>query len=278
VLDKNYPNDNDPNLPRNKGQVVIKKRVPVHTLGERIIASDDFSNGGAFIVDKGTREAVQSTLERALAVDPIFKKAMKSLETNPPELMSKNRVPKNQGQKVQRVTVLSRAEERTLHYPRKDVSPNETQRQSQGVLKKDLLHHIAIFRIDGRYRGDVVSLLEVAERKSKRLPIVDRKPKAGGDFLFSLSKNDMIEIDKNKKDKKTGTTKIETWVVTGLESDGRAAISPAFDARPGSKSVALKAGYEAEREVTRDRLNTMMSYLVRKVSIDPIGRVRPAND
>jgi CRISPR-associated endonuclease Csn1 len=276
--DKRYPNNDDPNLPRNKGQVVIKKRVPVHTLGERVIASNDFSSGGAFIVDKGTREAVQSTLERALAVEPSFKKAIKSLETNPPELMSHDRHARNQGQRVQRVTVLSRAEDRTLHLPRKDMPPEEKPRKSQGVLKKDLLHHIAIFKVGDKYRCDVVSLLEVAQRKSKRLPIVDRQPEDGGDFLFSLSKNDMIELDRNKKDNKTGTTTIETWVVTGLESDGRAAISPAFDARPGSKNVALKAGYDSEREVTRDRLNTMMSYLVRKVSVDPIGRVRPAND
>ncbi|MFM7609752.1 MAG: hypothetical protein ACKO9A_12900, partial [Alphaproteobacteria bacterium] len=137
-----------------------------------------------------------------------------------------------------------------------------------GYADKDLIHHLAIYKTStGRFRAEAVKLFDAAARVRDRLPPVDSK---NSEFVMSLGKGDQIFI--------TLDGKRELWVVTGIESDGRAALSPSTDARPTESKVALAAGFDAPRAVFRPRLGGLMSANPQKVAVDPIGRIRPARD
>jgi len=137
-----------------------------------------------------------------------------------------------------------------------------------GYADKDLIHHLAIYKTStGKFRAEAVKLFDAAARVRDRLPPVDSK---NSEFVMSLGKGDQIFI--------TVDGKRELWVVTGIESDGRAALSPSTDARPTESKVALAAGFDAPKTVFRPRLGGLMSANPQKVAVDPIGRIRPARD
>jgi CRISPR-associated endonuclease Csn1 len=137
-----------------------------------------------------------------------------------------------------------------------------------GYADKDLIHHIAIYKSpSGSFRAEVVKLFDVATRVRQGRPPVDTKHP---EFQFSLGKSEQLLA--------TVDGKRGLWVVTGIESDGRAAISPANDARPSEAKVAAAAGFDGPREVFRPRLGGLMRADPCKVSVDPIGRIRPARD
>jgi CRISPR-associated endonuclease Csn1 len=117
-------------------------------------------------------------------------------------------------------------------------------------------HHIAIYRRpDGKAEFEVVSLFEASRRLAKREPIV-RRERPGCSFVMSLAAGDMLEIPSGDK--------AGIWTVTGAWSSGQLVIEKANDAAHGS--------------VTRPMPNSILKEHCRKISVDPIGRVRPAND
>lgn len=132
-------------------------------------------------------------------------------------------------------------------------------------------HHIAIYRLpSGKTDFEVVSLYEASPRLAKREPLVQREHRNGGQFIMSLSPGDVVEFQKGE-DK-------GLWVVHGLQSEGRPTLARINDARPTTVGGAQKQGMNGKREIFRPRLGGFMSRQPRKLSIDPIGRVRPAND
>lgn len=129
---------------------------------------------------------------------------------------------------------------------------------STGYADLDSNHHIAIYRLfTGKIDYEVVSLLEASQRLSKREPVVQRERGDGAQFIMSLSKGDSLQTTKDNE------TKIV--VVEGIWSSGQVVIVEHDDAqgssrtRPNAKSLLLKSQ-------------------ARKISIDPIGRVRLSND
>ena len=118
-------------------------------------------------------------------------------------------------------------------------------------------HHIAIYRLaDGTVDYDVVSLMEASRRKARHDPVVRRERGDGAQFVMSLSPGDTLQTSDN------GETNLR--VVTGVWSNGQIVMCDNVDAakatetRPGAKSIVSSSG--------------------RKLSVDPIGRIRPAND
>ena len=118
-------------------------------------------------------------------------------------------------------------------------------------------HHIAIYRLaDGIVDYDVVTLLEASRRKARHEPVVRRERGDDAQFLMSLSPGDSLQLTKN------GETRLK--IVESIWSAGPVVMVDHDDAegttvfRPGAK--------------------TIVSSGARKVSVDPIGRIRPAND
>jgi len=124
-------------------------------------------------------------------------------------------------------------------------------------------HHVEIVEVKdakGRIKwdGEVVTLLEAARRKRAGEPVVKRDHGEGKCFLFSISKKDCLIIDTD------GPRRV--YVVDKI-TPGKITITSLNDAR-------LKA--HAERfGRSPDKLRQLNC---RKVSVDPIGNVRPAND
>jgi CRISPR-associated endonuclease Csn1 len=119
-------------------------------------------------------------------------------------------------------------------------------------------HHVAIYkRRNGKTEFEVVSLYEASKRKASRRPIVNRY-REGCDFLMSLSQGDMIKFAKDKE--------VTIWRVQKIASKGQISLLHHNDASVKEFSLfePMVGGI-----VTRDAV---------KVSLDPIGRVRPAND
>ncbi len=118
-------------------------------------------------------------------------------------------------------------------------------------------HHIAIFRLtDGTIDYEVVSLLEASRRKERREPVVKRVRDNGARFVMSLSPGDSLQLTRNVE------TRLK--IVTSVWSEGRVVLVDHDDAkgttefRPGAKTIVSNGG--------------------KKVAVDPIGRIRPAND
>ena len=119
-------------------------------------------------------------------------------------------------------------------------------------------HHIAIYQQpDGAVEYEVVSLLQASRRKVGRQPVVKRQGSDGAHFVMSLGAGDSVLVNHHN-----GETKLR--VVTSIWSNGQVVMVDHIDAtkatesRPGAKSIVSNGG--------------------RKVSVDPIGRIRPAND
>ena len=118
-------------------------------------------------------------------------------------------------------------------------------------------HHIAIYRLpEGRVDHEVVSLMEASRRLSRREPVVRRDRGDGAQFLMSLSPGDSLRLTRN------GATRVR--VVSGVWGNGQVVMTEHDDAaratefRPGPNAIVSNGGS--------------------KISVDPIGRIRSAND
>ena len=130
-------------------------------------------------------------------------------------------------------------------------------RVSTGFADLGNNHHIAIYRMaDGSVDYDVVSLMEASQRLANGEPVMRRKRGDGSQFVMSLSAGDSLEFTKN------GETKVR--IVEGAWDNGQVVLVDHDDAtgesrfRPGAKAIASSGA--------------------KKFSVDPIGRIRPAND
>lgn len=126
-----------------------------------------------------------------------------------------------------------------------------------GYAELGLNHHIAIYREpDGKTSYEIVSLFEAARRLARHEPIVRRKRDGAGEFVMSLAPGDAIEYPNGEKK--------GIWIVTGVWANGPIVIERTSDA--------------AHETTTRPNANSLMRSSARKVSIDPVGRLRPARD
>lgn len=114
-----------------------------------------------------------------------------------------------------------------------------------------------------RWEGIPVSLLEAYRRRRLRLPIIQREHGARCRFKFSLMGGDTIELTKD------GQRRI--FVVRTLASNGQISLVGVNDAR---KIKDIKA----DKQWWSPRADTLRECEAHKVSVDVLGRVRPAND
>lgn len=118
-------------------------------------------------------------------------------------------------------------------------------------------HHIAIYRMpDGRVDFEVVSLFDAALRLTQRTPVVKRNRDDGAKFILSLCAGDTLEVPEGDK--------AGLRIVQSIWSSGVVVTLAHTDASGDT--------------VWRPNASSLLKGKVRKVSIDPIGRARTAND
>ena len=128
---------------------------------------------------------------------------------------------------------------------------------STGYADLDGNHHIAIYRLPtGEIDYEVVSLLEASRRLKKQEPIVQRERNDGARFVMSLSKGDSLELRKGNQNK--------VRVVKAIAAKGQIEMVDHNDATSKETKYSPRIRTVAEN--------------AKKISVDPIGRTRPAND
>lgn len=163
------------------------------------------------------------------------------------------------GVPIKRVRVLRREQ---------TIQPIRAGRPDQAFVKPGSTHHLALFEWEengNRKRGAVfVTMLEAFNRVQRHEPIIQRTPPAGhptippdARFLFSLSRGEMVWA--NWK----GTSKLLIYK-TASSTQGTICFIDHTDAK-------------RSKDQTKFRANTN-TLDARKVTVDPIGRIRWAND
>lgn len=128
-----------------------------------------------------------------------------------------------------------------------------------GLSNPERKHHMAIYkRADDTYTGSVVSLFEAACRVARRQPIVSRIGPNRSTLVFTLAKGDVISFE---------DTRSRYWVVRELKTNGQVTLVPHTEARPTKQAIKYQP-----------RVTGLMKLKPKKLSVDPIGRVRRAND
>src|SRR5690606_34388294 len=113
------------------------------------------------------------------------------------------------------------------------------------------------------------SLYEAARRLAGRHAVF-RSDREGAEFVISLAPGEAVQfVDGARKG---------VWIVQGVWASGQVVLTRDRDARPASKTEAKRLGMDDSREECRPMISTLTSQGVRKISIDPIGRIRPAGD
>jgi len=122
-------------------------------------------------------------------------------------------------------------------------------------------HHIAIHLLDsGAASFEVVSLLEAARRLSKREPVIRKHRGDGGRFVMSLAQGDTVRFQKERE------LPPALWRVQTIYATGQI-----FFQRLSDASVDRKALFGPT-------VSGLLARSAVKISVDPIGRIRPAND
>lgn len=130
-------------------------------------------------------------------------------------------------------------------------------------VKPGRIHHACIFEWEenGKLKRDAeyVTMLEAAQRLQNRQPLVRRQHSQRPDarFIMSLSPGDMVLAELDGRE-------ILMVVSTLVSTQKRIHVVPACDARRSSERA--------------DRGLTPNSLKARKVTVDPLGRIRWAND
>lgn len=120
-------------------------------------------------------------------------------------------------------------------------------------------HHVEIFRSrDGTVRQETVSLFEAARRLSAGQMVIRRQSDQGDRLVMSLGPGDMLEFPGIGDQPPSYRVVTSVWAAGPIVLEDHTTADGTVWKRPSGASV-LKAG-------------------ARKVSVDPIGRVRPAND
>lgn len=122
-------------------------------------------------------------------------------------------------------------------------------------------HHVAIYKMpSGKVGFEVISLFEASRRLAKREPVVRRMHQTMGAFVMSLAQGDAISFAKEKGAPNT------LWRVQKISGNGQISLLDLRDASP------------AEPSLFEPTVGGLDSRGAMKLSIDPIGRIRPAND
>jgi CRISPR-associated endonuclease Csn1 len=131
-------------------------------------------------------------------------------------------------------------------------------------------HHIEIVAIldkDGketRWEGTIVTMFEAYQRKHRKEQIVNRNHGEGKKFKFSISGGEYLEMENEKN--KTILCRITT--ISGDSFEGRLH----YDARPITEMKKIQGAR------IRGSINGLLKRKARKVFVDVLGKIHPAND
>jgi CRISPR-associated endonuclease Csn1 len=238
---------------------IYTKRVPVEKLGIEVLKIsrvEEMSRNAKFVVrDEAVRKTLLTHLE-AEGVPPM--------SAYPPYPRASPG-----GPEIRKVRVLY-IQQKDLMVPVSKVGDRSARQGTRplGFAGSANNHHIAILRLpDGSVAFEVVSLLEASRRSAKGEPIGRRKHDTTV-FIMSLAPGDTVEFPEG--DKKGW------WIVQGVCANGQIVLVSHKDARPASKAEAKRRGLEV-REEFRPTAGSLLKNGT-KVSVDPIGRIRPTHD
>jgi CRISPR-associated endonuclease Csn1 len=228
-----------------KGKPTIHKRCSLADLTVAAIEADDT------IVDPAVRNAIRSKLEELGGNPKLF------------------RMPEN-------LPSLATADGRNI--PIRKVRIRETKhllKVGNGMRERFVasggIHHVALFSMrdkSGKEKWDsiVIQITDAYERLRNRVPIVSREWTNAADarFLFSMMRDDTIEITDDSgsqlfRVKKFGAENKQVWLV------------PLSDAHSDSQQRKLGIMWSKSP-------NFLKRLTLRKVVVDLLGRVHPAND
>lgn len=211
------------------------------------------------IADKKVRAIVIEHLksngvdpDKANEKDPTWKKAMAG---PPPCLPNKNGPPVP----IKRVR-LHKPSTGMIHLKR-----HKTDESPYRAVEPGNNHHIVIFEYTegkkkGRWDGKVIPMFEAARRLKDNEPVIKRDLMAGEKFIMSLSIGEMVRIGDGKAVRYYRVQKISA----------------------ASNQITLREHKAATIKNKEERLlvmpNPLKKMKVTKVSVNPIGRVRPTND
>jgi CRISPR-associated endonuclease Csn1 len=121
-------------------------------------------------------------------------------------------------------------------------------------------HHIAIYRLsNGKADFEVVSLFDALGRLSRREPVIHRDREDGSKFVMSLAMGDAIEFPNDHKMK-------GYRIVQGVWASGVVVTRTHTDATSDKEGIWYPSAA------------SILAANARKVLVDPIGRIHPAND
>ncbi len=228
------------------GKSVVHNRVSLASLSARDIDDDDV------IVDRAVRDAVRAKLAE-LGGDPkLF-----AVPENAPTL------PSGSGKAVPIRKVRIREVKKPLHV-------------GQGVRERWVasggIHHVELFVERDQSRRDhwkscVVQITQAYERRRRKQAIVSRQLEGSdAEFLFSLCKDDTVEMTRKGK---RSIYRVKLFYDQGDTCS--ICFVPVNDAHLSQDHRKLELEWYA-------RPSTLKTLEPRKVLIDLLGRVHPAND
>jgi len=174
------------------------------------------------------------------------KKALKDAETNPPVMAS--------GQPIKRVR---------LHKPFSNIRmlKNKKNKEYRGVLEGSN-HHIVIYEYEDKRDitkrgGIVVSMFDAAERARHGKAVIQRNLEDGKRFVMSLSINELVEVP-------IGEDESEVYRVQKMNA---------------ATQICLRKHTAANINDHSSRMLVMPNtFNGKKVVVDPLGKIYPAND
>jgi len=125
-------------------------------------------------------------------------------------------------------------------------------------------HHIVIYEYTdgknkGKWDGEVVSMFEAAQRVKDKKSVINREVGPGRHFVMSLSINEMVRVKEES-----------LWKYYRVEIV------------PFSKQITFRLHTAATTKDNSEQLlkypSTLKELLPEKITVDPMGRVRRAND
>lgn len=231
-------------------------RKPVHSLSEKEIGwnkkSQSFDkNEKVFIRDDRIRSIVQDKVWEKFKQTGDISKAIAALESDPPKLLYKKGTDFNP---IHRVRVMMEKDLSKMS-EFEDVPKTPTRYALYGNN-----HHIAIYEYTDKkgvkkQTGEVIPAMEAARRVKDREPIIMREHPDYDRFLFSLSPNEMVQ------DKEGNIYRVQK-----ISSDSQMTFR--------LHNIALKGA--GDPGVLRKNPSSLTD--LKKIRIDPIGQIFPAND
>ncbi|MDR2754323.1 MAG: type II CRISPR RNA-guided endonuclease Cas9, partial [Planctomycetaceae bacterium] len=131
-------------------------------------------------------------------------------------------------------------------------------------------HHIEIVAVldnngnEMRWEGIIVTMFEAYQRKRKKEPIINRNHGEGKRFKFSLSGGEYLEMENDEQE----MILCRITTISGNSFEGRLH----YDARP---IMEMKKILGAR---IRGSINGLIKRKARKVTVDLLGDIHPAND